>query len=231
MRIGLLFLVLFSSSLWSQTQFDQGVQLYNQARYDAAEIAFTSHLGTAPHHSKTREYLADIFAQRKQWQEAFQAYVKLSNAQPNHAELWYKKSGALAMWAKSESYWFQYSRRQEIKSGFLRVIQLNPQHINAHWALVEYGLAVPEWLGGGTEFAQLYAQKLQLLSAVDGYLAKGKIAQKQSDWKIAQINLEKAFEVGQSLHTFTTLKTFYLKRNLTQEAQKLTQRWALLSKL
>lgn len=230
MRYLIVIIVLLASNLHAQTAWDKGVSLYNASQFDEAENYFRQQLQFQPQHLPSQIYLADILAQRKEWLQAWQAYNRLVKLHPTLAELHYKTSGALAMYAKTQSYWFQFSHREEIKLGFLQAISLNPAYVDAHWAMVEYGLAVPSWLGGGVDLAQQYAQKLQRISPVDGYLAQGRIAVKSNEWKIAQINYEKAFEVGKSLHTFTTLKQFYLKRNLTQLANALDLRWAKLAK-
>ena len=222
--------MLMTNGLWAQSAFETGVKAYNDARFDDAQQAFSTHLKKAPQDLATRIYLIDIQAQRQQWEKAWKAYATLAQSNPSHAELAYKASGALAMFAKTQSYWFQFSHREEIKAGFLKALTLNPHFVDAHWAMIEYGLAVPGWLGGGVDLSQKHANKLVQISPVDGYLSSGRIAVYQQEWQIAQRNYEKAFEVGKSLHTFTTLKQFYIQRNLTQQAKALDQTWAQLAK-
>ena len=58
---------------------------------------------------------------------------------------------------------------------YKKSLSLNPNHIDARWALIEYYLQVPALFGGSEKNAQRYADELIKLSPVDGYLSKGRI--------------------------------------------------------
>ncbi len=63
----------------------------------------------------------------------------------------------------------------DIKGAFLKAAKLDPKHIDTRWALVEFYVQLPGILGGSIKKSLKYADQLQQLSVVDGYLAKGYI--------------------------------------------------------
>ncbi len=63
----------------------------------------------------------------------------------------------------------------DIEDSFKKAAELDPNHINVRWALVEYYMKLPAIFGGSKNMALKYAYQLEQLSKVDGYLAKGYI--------------------------------------------------------
>jgi tetratricopeptide (TPR) repeat protein len=99
-----------------------------------------------------------------------------------------------------------------VRSSFEKAIQINPKHIEARWALIEYYLQLPAMLGGSESKATQYANELSKLSTVDGFLAKGRIAVYFERYANAEINYKKAYEIGQSKITYERLYDLYLNK-------------------
>jgi len=97
----------------------------------------------------------------------------------------------------------------DMKASFEKAISLNPKHIEARWAMIEYYLQVPVLFGGSEKKAQRYVNELMTLSPVDGYLAKGRIDEYFERYKSAERNYIKAIEVGGSKTTYERLASLY----------------------
>ena len=107
------------------------------------------------------------------------------------------------------------------KQSFEKAIALNPKHIEARWALIEIYLQLPGIVGGSERKANSYANELMKISLVDGYLAKGHIAEYFDRYQEAEKNYKKAIEVGGSKNTYQKLANLY--RNKLNQPEKAKQ--------
>src|SRR5690606_1960228 len=217
-------LVLLFSHLGSLAQgfFNQAEKQFEAGNYKDAKILFQKHLEFEPNHLKTREYLGDIEAHLGNWDTAIPIYSALSNNFPDNAEYHYKYGGAMGMKA-SDNRWYALMNYSRIRQEFEEAIRLNPNHIDAHWALVEYNLQLPFILGGGEEKARFFAKQLSKISKVDGYLALGKIAEFYHHYSEAEKAYVKANNIGQSVHTFRTLVKYYKRQNQNKKADAVSK--------
>lgn len=106
----------------------------------------------------------------------------------------------------------------DIKYHLERAAKLDPKHIEARWALVEFYIQLPSVIGGSEKKAIDYANELGTISKVDGYLANGYIAEYTDRPKDAERFYKKAIEVGGSPHTYEKLSGLYEKNNQPKEA-------------
>ena len=194
---------------FSQADFFQAEKLFNQANYNQAKPIFIEYLKENPNHLKTLEYLGDIEGHSKSWDKAIFYYKKLKNSNPKDANYYYKYGGCLGMKAKECNKFKALSMVGEIKSSFEKAIELNPNHIEARWALIELYLQLPGIVGGSERKAQKYAAELFKISPVDGYLAKGHISEYFEKYKEAEKNYCKAISIGHSKNTFQKLYNLY----------------------
>lgn len=208
---------LFQPAIFAQDYFARAVVKFEAGEYENAQLLFQKQLQNHPDHLKSQEYLGDIEAHQQNWEAAISVYKKLMGKTPDNADLHYKYGGAMGMKASGD-YWFALLNYKEIRHQFEEAIRLNPSHIDAHWALVEYYLQLLSILGGGEEKATRFANRLLEISQVDGYLALGRIAEfykKDSEAEKAYLH---ANQVGQSIHTYRTLGDFYAKRGQKEKA-------------
>lgn len=219
------FLILFCLNLAetiSQTDFDRAVNLFHKEEFDKAYMLFETHLKNNPNNLKAYEYIADIAAHQYNWDLAIERYGALTHKVSHNAEYHYKLGGSMAMKA-SENRWYALRNYKKIERKFKKVLSLDNQHINSHWALIEYYLQLPAILGGSREKADEYAVRLLQISPVDGYLAKGRIAEYYHDIKGGEKSYKKAIEIGGSVHTYQKLIAFYRKHQEDKKANQLLQ--------
>lgn len=194
------------------SDFEKAEKLFDQEKYSQAEVLFEVYLKSNPNHTKTLEYLGDIAGHSKDWDKAISYYEKLKNQFPKNANYHYKFGGAMGMKAKEVNRFKALGMIGDVESAFLTAASLDPKHIDARWALVELYLQLPGIVGGSEKKAARYAEELSKISPVDGYLAKGKIAEYFNRYKVAEKNYSQAFEIGNSKTTFQRLYDLYLKK-------------------
>ncbi len=204
-----LFLLLIPMFAISQTDFDKAEKLYLSKSFEQSKVLFQNYLKDNPSSLKTLEYLGDIEGQNKSWDNAIYYYKKLKQLKPSEANYYYKYGGVLGMKAKESNKFKALGLISEVKSSFEKAISLNSKHIEARLALVELYLQLPGIVGGSEKKALLYANEIAQISAVDGYLSKGHIAEYFGRFKEAEVQYKKAVEISKSKNAYRILANLY----------------------
>jgi len=220
-----IFLVLFFWPLvsLSQTDFEKAEKLFANQKFPEARLLFESDLKQNPKHYKSVEYLGDINSHLQKWEAAVSFYEKLKRVDSRNANYQYKYGGALAMMAKDANRLRALTMINDIESAFERAIANNPKHIEARWALVELYLQLPGIAGGSEKKATRYANELEQLSPVDGYLSKGRIAEYFERFAAAEKYYRKAIEAGNSKTSSQKLADLY--KNKMHQPEKAKAVW------
>ncbi len=222
MKVLSLFFLLFSFQIMASSDFEKAEKLYQQNKMVEARVLFESYLNANPNDTKTLEYLGDIAGKYKQWDKAIEYYKKIKIQYPNNAVYQYKYGGVLGMKAKEVNKFKALSLIGDVEDSFLRAAKLDPNYIDARWALVILYIELPGIIGGSETKAQKYANELMALSKVDGYLAKGYIDEYFKRYTNAEVNYKKAFQIGNSKTTYEKLYNLYLNKMKDKvKAQKL----------
>lgn len=209
----LLITILFSPILlWGQSDFEKAEKFFAQEKYSQAKPIFLSILKEAPNHLKVIEYLGDISSHLNDWDNSIVYYEKLKKLKPSEANYYYKYGGALGMKAKIGGKWVAIRLVGDMQESFEKALLLNPKHIEARWALIEYYLQLPAFVGGSEKRAQRYANELMKLSPVDGYLSKAHIDEYFKRYSNAEKNYKCAIEVGGSKKTYERLAQLYKEK-------------------
>lgn len=213
----LLFL-LFPTLLLGQTSFEEAVDLFDRQDFDQAREAFSEQLRRSPNNLKAIEYLGDIAGHAKDWDTAIEHYKELVETEPDNANYNFKYGGVLAMKALEVNKLRALSYIGDVKKYLHRAAELDPSHIEARWALVELYMQLPGIIGGSETRSFSYAEELGEISPVDGWLAKGYIAEYSDRPEQAEHYYKKAVEVGNSPHTYQKLTDHYEKHGKPKEA-------------
>jgi tetratricopeptide (TPR) repeat protein len=208
-RFLFLFIYLIPIFAISQTDFDKAEKLYSSKNFEQSKVLFQNYLKDNPNNIKTIEYLGDIAGQNKSWDNAIYYYNKLKQLKPMEANYHYKYGGVMGMKAKESNKFKALGMISEIKSSFEKAISLNPKHIEARAALVEFYLQLPGIVGGSEKKAMFYANEIAQISAVDGYLSKGHIAEYFGRYKEAEVQYKKAVEISKSKNSYRILANLY----------------------
>lgn len=197
---------------------DNARALLEDKKYKVAEETLETYLLESPDDTEGIELLGDAYGQQEKWDDAINAYKKLVNINPKEANYHYKYGGALGMKALNVSKIRALGFIGDIKSAFHKAAELDPKHINTRWALVELYMQLPGIVGGSKSKSLQYAEELEQLSKVDGYLAKGYIYEYDDEPELAETYYKKAIQIGGSLTCFEKLTKLYETQNQPKKA-------------
>ena len=122
--------------------------LFKQKKFTKAETTIKTYLHDYPKDKKARELLGDAYGHQKKWDEAIEIYKSLSDQESNNANYHYKYGGSLGMKVLSISKIRAVGYIGDIRKAFEKAAELDPNHIDVRWALVEFNISVPAILGG-----------------------------------------------------------------------------------
>ena len=193
-------------------------ELLDAKKFAKAEQLLSSYVKTHKNDKEGLELLGDAYGHQKKWDEAAQHYKALTKLESNNANFHYKYGGALGMKALSVSKIKALGIIGDVKSAFLKAAELDPKHIDTRWALVELYMQLPGIIGGSKSKSFKYANELQALSKVDGYLAKGYIYEYDDEPEQAEKYYKLAINVGGSLTCYDKLTKLYEKENEPEKA-------------
>lgn len=218
MKKALLVLLFLPLLLVGQTSLFDAETLINNKNFSKAEKILTSYIKENPNNIKATELLGDAYGHQKKWDEAIKYYKQLVEAKPKEANFHYKYGGALGMKALTISKIGALGIIGDIKNSFLKAVELDANHIDARWALVELYMQLPGIVGGSKNKSFKYANELEKLSKVDGLLAKGYIYEYDDEPKLAEEYYKKAIKEGGSITCYDKLTKLYEKEGKSTEA-------------
>lgn len=214
----LLFFLLLPCAFFGQSIFQESEKMLVNKQFSKAETQMEQYVTEHPNDLKGIELLGDVYGQQKKWDDAITQYKKLVDASPNTANYHYKYGGAMGMKALEVNKFKAVGMIGDLKAAFHKAADLDPKHIDARWALVKLYMELPGIMGGSKSKALTYADEIEKLSTVDGYLAKGFIYNEDGDYTLAETHYKKALTIGGSETCYRELTQFYIEHDQPQKA-------------
>jgi len=211
-------LLMFPLLSFSQQNIGKAEALLMQKKYVSAENLLQLIIAEHPKNLKAIELFGDAYGYQKKWDDAITQYKKLVEAKPLEANYHYKYGGALGMKALQVNKFIALTIIGDVKEAFLTAAKLDTKHINTRWALVELYMQLPAIVGGSQSKSLQYANELEALSKVDGYLAKGYIYEYDEQPDLAEKYYKMAITEGGSLTCYEKLSSFYESTNTPEKA-------------
>ncbi|PSG86096.1 tetratricopeptide repeat protein [Aurantibacter aestuarii] len=203
---------------FSQSKLVEAKKLIDNKSFSKAQNLLEAEIKNQPNNAEVIELLGDAYGHQKKWDEAIEQYEKLTKIDAKEANYFYKYGGALGMKALSISKIAALGIIGDVKEAFLKAAALDATHIEARWALVELYMQLPGLIGGSKSKSLKYANELQNLSKVDGYLAKGYIYEYDDEPDLAEKYYLLAIKEGGSLTCFDKLTNLYETNNQPEKA-------------
>ena len=213
-----LWIFFVSAFCFSQSSKEKAKTYLTEKNYKKAQQELATFIESNPSDIEAIELLGDAYGYQKKWDDAIEQYEKLKDNYPKNANYHYKYGGALGMKALSISKIKALGIIGDVKRAFLKAAELDPNHIDTRWALVELYVSLPGIVGGSTSKALKYANELQNLSKVDGYLAKGYVYEYDDEPELAEKYYKLAIEVGGSVTCYDKLTNFYESNDQPEKA-------------
>lgn len=199
--------------IFAQDPYTEAQSFMDKKDYIKAENVLETFVKNNPDNLKAIELLGDAYGSQEKWDQAIERYEKLVEAQPKTANFQFKYGGAMGMKALKVNKLHALTMIDDIKEAFTTAAKLDPKHVETRWALVELYMQLPSIVGGSVDKAMLYANELQEISKVDGYLAKGYIYEQEDDAERAEKYYKNAITIGGSMMCYEKLTDFYENQN------------------
>ncbi len=217
MKYILLFLLLPVLAI-GQSEMQEAEKLFAKKQFAKAEKSIIAYVENNPNDLKAIELKGDIYGQQLKWDEAIATYKQLVDIKSSNADYHYKYGGAMGMKALKVNKLKAVGMIGDIKAAFLKAAELDPNHIEVRWALVELYMQLPGIIGGSVDKSMKYANELEKLSKVDGYLAKGYVYEYDKEPGKAEKYYKLAIVEGGSMTCYEKLTTFYEKQKQPEKA-------------
>ncbi|AUP80319.1 tetratricopeptide repeat protein [Flavivirga eckloniae] len=214
----ILLLFLVPAMAFGQSNFDEIEILFKKKQFTKAEQSVRNYLKKHPNSLLAIELLGDAYGHQKKWDDAILQYQKLVKTKENNANYHYKYGGALGMKALSISKLKALGIIGDVRDAFLRAAELDKNHIDTRWALVELYMQLPGIIGGSKSKSLHFAEELEALSKVDGYLAKGYIYEYDDEPEFAEKYYKMAIKVGGSVTCYDKLTALYENEKQPEKA-------------
>lgn len=210
MLIRILFLLLPILSM-GQSLYEDIDNMMIKKQYYQAENKLLNYLESNPKQEEALQHLGNIYILQKKWGEAQDLYHQLVVINPNSASYHYLLGKSIGMNALKGNKLYALFSINDVKNAFQTTLQLDPNHIDAHWGLIVFYTELPGIIGGSIENALILSDELKKISPVDGYLAKGYIYEYEENLLLAEENYNKAIITGRSYTCYNKLISFYKK--------------------
>ena len=214
----LLLCLLFPVLGMAQQALDDVALLLDKKNYKQAETIIEPYALANPTNKRAVELLGDAYGYQAKWDAAIKQYKLLVALEPNEANFHYKYGGAMGMKALEVNKVSALMLIDDVEDAFLKAAELDSKHINTRWALVELYMQLPGIVGGSVKKSLKYANELEALSKVDGYLAKGYIYEYDDEPELAETYYKRAITTGGSITCFEKLANFYEKQQQPDKA-------------
>ncbi|AZQ42868.1 tetratricopeptide repeat protein [Nonlabens ponticola] len=203
--------LIFCYSVSGQSAFAKAEQLSQQSNYKQAIPLYKEALQAAPKDAKILMATGKAYGELKQFEEASEVYKKLLAIDESIADYHFYYGGSLGLYAKNSSKLKALGMLDDVKFHLKKAAELDENHIETRWALVQMYCELPGIVGGSVAISREYAAELAKISPVDGYLATGWIEIYEENYKEAEVALKKAVEIGNSPTTYLKLAELYSK--------------------
>jgi len=114
---------------------------------------------------------------------------------PQNANAHYFLGVAYGKQAEKASVFRAPSLARKTRAEFERAVQLDPNHLDARYALVQYYMEAPSFLGGGDEKARDQAAEIAKRNAACGHRSLAFIYLKKKDYKAAMTEVNAALAI------------------------------------
>ncbi len=186
--------MVYPAFLSAQYTLENAEKYIANGAYEKAERMLLEALNTQSD-PRLRNMLGEVYGYQLQWDKAIDVYRELTVDYPKDPQYLFRYGGVLAKKAQNSNPFIGISLLGRIKSSFKRTLVLDPDHLGAHWALIDLYVSLPGIVGGSMAKAHDYAKALQKISAIDGYLALGYILEYEGEQDGARKNYIEALKL------------------------------------
>jgi Tfp pilus assembly protein PilF len=123
---------------------------------------------------------------RGDYEKAEELYAKAIAAEPKNAQYHYLLGGVLGTEAQKASMFSMAGLAKKANEEFLKAVELDPNFIDARFALIDYYTMAPGFLGGSEEEAQKQVVEIRKRDALNGHRAQARVYARQKKMDLAR---------------------------------------------
>lgn len=187
-------------------------------RADDAIARLSSSLAANPGDAEAHNLLCRVYYQEERWDDAIRECQSAVRLMPSGSEyhLWLGRSyGEKADSIHSIK---AYGLAKKVRDEFERAVQLDGADVDAMSDLGEFYTAAPGIVGGGKKKAQGVAEALQAVGPVQADQLKGRLAEKDKNYALAESEYKMAVEAShQAAGAWMELASYYARRHQSDQ--------------
>jgi len=164
---GFIFLVLFAVMLplniraGMNEALEKGIQLFEAEKFPEAKEFFESFAEKSPENPTASVYLGRIFLIEGDYNTSIDWFKKAVELDENNSEYHLWLGRAYGQKAQRSSVFKKPSLAKKVKKEFEKAVELDPDNIDARFALMKYYLRAPGFMGGSKEKAREQAKEIE----------------------------------------------------------------------
>jgi tetratricopeptide (TPR) repeat protein len=190
--LALVFLLTTQTSAASPCSVDPAITLIEAHRATEAKALLEPCMAADPGEPRAAIAYARALLDLRDEKGAVQTLERAAGTHPQNVELQLWLGRAYGQRAIHASVFEQPSLAARTRKAFERASTLDPENLEARWALVQYYLRAPNVLGGSPAKAREEAREIEKRDALRGVRAWGRIAEHEKRWVEADQIYEKA---------------------------------------
>jgi len=186
-------------------------------RADDAISLLGSSLAAKPEDAEAHHLLCRVYYQEERWEDAIHECEIAVQLRPMDGSYHLWLGRAYGEKADSIHSIKAYGLAKKVRDEFERAVQLDSENVDALSDLGEFYTAAPGIVGGGKKKAQNVAQTLERYSPAQAHQLKGRLAEKDKNYTLAENEFKQAVEASnQSADAWMALASFYSRRRQTE---------------
>ena len=191
-RTVLLLAALAAAGRLAAAPFDEAQELYRAKRYPEARTAFEAVAAAQPDNAEAAFQLGQLAMMRNDEPEAVKWFEKATALTPASARYARGLGDAYGISAQKAGLFSKFGLARKCLAAYQKAVQLDPEDVNAHYALLNYYRQAPGFAGGSLAKARAEALEMQKRDDVRGTVALAEI-------NVAEKKFDEAFAVLDAL--------------------------------
>jgi len=225
-KILTMFILILTTQIYTQSdiskELENGINLYNQEKYDAAKEIFETILDENDDIAEAHYYLAKCLFNLGDLDDAIEHGEKAVELDDKNAEYHFDLGMMYAEDARDASFFRAPFIAGDIKEQFERTVELDPDHLQSRIGLAQFYLQAPGIAGGDIDKALEQAAIIVTMDEMQGRLLLSQIYIEKENFNKAEAELklleEKFGEDPEFYYFYNNYGYFLLNRGRVDEA-------------
>ncbi len=205
-----------SASADDGNTLQEGISLFEAEDYQRAQEIFQP---LADENAEAAFFLGRCYLNQDQTDEALQWLKRAVELDDSRSEYYLWLGDVYGRKAQNASIFKAPGYAKKVKKNFLKAVELDPDNLQARFALLQYYLQAPGIVGGSTEKALEQAEEIKKRDAAWGHQAYALVYQDKEDYEAAEKEFLQAIEEApEDLDMQYALGYFYQRREKYNDA-------------